>query len=125
LRAFAGSVGRLGVLSKPQFGRRTKTEHLATILLPDPVAAHDTRREVVDGDAEILKENKTEQNGSSLAEMAATEFRVRCIRPLSILETPARTKSSGARHLLGRRSPVGEAAFVFMADYAKIDIPYR
>jgi hypothetical protein len=42
-----------------------------------------------------------------------------------ILEAPARTRSSGARHLLGRRSPVGEAAFAFMADYAKTNIPYR
>jgi hypothetical protein len=30
-------------------------------------------------DAEILKENKTEQNGPLLAEVAATEFRVRCM----------------------------------------------
>ena len=42
-----------------------------------------------------------------------------------ILQAPARTRSSGAQHLLGRRSPVGEAAFVFMAYYAKTDIPYR
>ena len=42
-----------------------------------------------------------------------------------ILEAPAWTSSFGARHLLGRRSPVGEAAFVFMAYYAKTDIPYR
>ena len=75
------------MLSKPQFGRRTKTEHLATILLPDPVAARDTKRDVVDGDAEILKENKTGQNGPLLAEMAATEFRVRCIRPLCHLSS--------------------------------------
>jgi hypothetical protein len=55
----------------PDFDHRTKTEHLATILLPNPVAAHVTKRDVVDGDAEILKENRTEQNGSLLAEMAA------------------------------------------------------
>ena len=48
-------------------------------MLPDPVAARDTKQDVVDGDAEILKENKTEQNGPLLAEMAATEFRVRFI----------------------------------------------
>jgi predicted acylesterase/phospholipase RssA len=28
---------------------RTKTEQLATVLLPDPVAAHDTKRDVVTG----------------------------------------------------------------------------
>jgi len=55
--------------------------------------------------------------------MGAAAFRVRCIRPLS------NSRSAGAdqivRHLLGRRSPVGEAEFVFMAYYAKTDIPYR
>jgi hypothetical protein len=40
-----------------------------------------------------------------------------------ILEAAARTRSSDARHLLGRRSLVGEAEFVFMAYYAKTDIP--
>jgi hypothetical protein len=59
----------------PDFDHRTKAEHLATIL--DPVAARDTKRDVVDGDAEIFKENNTEPSGPSLAEMAATEFRAR------------------------------------------------
>src|SRR6266404_8978855 len=64
-------------VARPDFDHRTKTEHLATILLPDPVAAHDTKRDVVDSDAEMLKENRTERNGPLLAEMPATEFRVR------------------------------------------------
>jgi hypothetical protein len=33
----------------------TKTEHPATILLPNSVAPHDTERGVVDGLAKILK----------------------------------------------------------------------
>jgi hypothetical protein len=76
LRALFGRVGRLPA---PIFDHGTKTEHLATILLPDPVAARDTKRDVVDGDAEIFKENKPQQNGPLRAEMAATEFRVRFI----------------------------------------------
>jgi hypothetical protein len=59
----------------------------ATILLTNLVAAHDTDRVGRDGRAEILKENKTERNGSSLTETAVTEFRVRCFQPLSHLST--------------------------------------
>jgi hypothetical protein len=47
-------------VARPDFDHRTKPEHLATILLPNPVAACDTKRDVLDDDAEILKENKTE-----------------------------------------------------------------
>jgi hypothetical protein len=43
----------------PRFDRRTKTEHLATILLPNWVAEHDTKRDVMDGSTKILKENST------------------------------------------------------------------
>jgi hypothetical protein len=57
--------------------RRTKTERRATILLPNPVAAHDTKRDVMDGPAKILKENRTVEIGPSPAETAVTEFRVR------------------------------------------------
>jgi hypothetical protein len=42
-----------------QFNDRTKTEQTATILLPNPVAAHDTERSLVDGRAKIFKENNT------------------------------------------------------------------
>jgi len=35
----------------------------------------------MDGSAKIFKENKTVQNRPSLAEMAVTEFRVRCSDP--------------------------------------------
>lgn len=57
---------------------RTKTEQTATILLPNPVAASDRQRHVMDGRTKILKEYKTVQNEPSLAETAVTEFRVRC-----------------------------------------------
>jgi hypothetical protein len=60
---------------------RTKTEHRATILLPNPVAAHDTEGDLVDGLAKILKENRTVQDRPLLAEMAVTAFRVRCSDP--------------------------------------------
>jgi hypothetical protein len=45
-----------------RFNHQTKTEHRATILLPNPVAAHDTKPDVMDGPAKILKENRTAQN---------------------------------------------------------------
>jgi hypothetical protein len=43
---------------RTQIEHRTKTEHPATILLPNPVAADDTSRHVMDGFSKILKENK-------------------------------------------------------------------
>ena len=46
-------------------------ERLATILLPNSVAAHDTRRDVMDGRAKLVKENNTPRNGPSPAGMAA------------------------------------------------------
>ena len=94
-RPFIARIFRPGLqVGRPDFYHRTKTEHLATILLPNPVAAHDTKRDVVDGDAEILKENRSEQNGPVLAEIAATEFRVRCIQPLFHLSR--RVRANGA-----------------------------
>ena len=42
-----------------RFDHRTKTERRATILLPNPVAAHDAQRDVMDGYAKIFKENRT------------------------------------------------------------------
>jgi hypothetical protein len=65
-----------------QFNHRTKTEHLATILLPNPVAAHDTSRHAMDGLIKISKENRTLGNRPLQAEMGAAAFRVRCSRPL-------------------------------------------
>jgi hypothetical protein len=38
---------------------RTKTERPATILLPNGVAEHDIKRDVMDGSAKIAKENST------------------------------------------------------------------
>jgi hypothetical protein len=65
-------------------------ERLATILLPNPVAAHDTKQGLMDGSVKIFKENNTVQNGSSRVEMAVTEFRVRCIQPLCHLSASLR-----------------------------------
>ena len=79
-----------------RFDHRTKTERRATILLPNPVAAHDTERGVVDGRAKIFKENNTARAGSSPAEMGVTEFRVRCFQPLSHLSA-GRKRLSVAR----------------------------
>ena len=70
-----------GRASQKQMDHRTKTEHLATILLPNPVATHDTEQDAVDGVAKILKENKTKLNGSSSTDTTITAFRVRCVRP--------------------------------------------
>jgi hypothetical protein len=39
--------------------QRTKTEHPATILLPNSVAAHDTERVVMDGRGKKFKEYNT------------------------------------------------------------------
>jgi hypothetical protein len=64
-----------------QSGHRTKTEHRATILLPNPVAVHDTKRVAMDGRAKILKESNTAQNRPLPAGMAATELRMRCSNP--------------------------------------------
>ena len=66
-----------GSAQRTRFEHRTKTEHLATALLPNPVAAHDTKQASVNGPAKILKENSTVLNGTSPAEMIETEFRVR------------------------------------------------
>jgi hypothetical protein len=76
------SNGLASTLLNPDFNHRTKMERLATILLPNPVAAHDMKRDVMDGSAKIFKENRTVQNRPSPGEMAVTEFRVRCDRPL-------------------------------------------
>jgi hypothetical protein len=46
-------------IPKARTGHRTKTEHLATILLPNSVAANDTKRDMMDGRVKILKENST------------------------------------------------------------------
>jgi hypothetical protein len=66
---------------RTRFDHRTKAEQPATILLPNPVAAHDRERDVMDGHAKIFKENNTAQNRPSPAGMAVTEFRVRCFQP--------------------------------------------
>jgi hypothetical protein len=90
---------------QPGIDHRTKMERLATILLPNSVAAHDTERDVTDGPAKILKENKTAQNGPSPGETAVTEFRVRCFRPPGRVSARPRTHecrgavfSGGAGH---------------------------
>ncbi len=77
--------------AKPGFDHRTKMERLATILLPNPVAAHDTKRGAVDGSAKLFKENSTVQNSPSLAETAVTEFRVRCFQSRTYREAEPRS----------------------------------
>jgi hypothetical protein len=60
------------------------------------------------------------RTGRYRAKWAQPHFECGAFDQSPILEAPARTRSSG-----GRRSPVGEAAFVLMAYYAKTDIPYQ
>jgi hypothetical protein len=67
--------------AKPGFNHRTKWERLATILLPNPVAAHVTGRDVMDGRAKLFKENNTPWHGPSPAETAANALRMRCSDP--------------------------------------------
>lgn len=67
---------------RTRFDHQTKSEHRATILLPNSVAVHKRPRHAVDGLSKIFKENNTVQNRPPRAEMAVTEFRVRCIQPL-------------------------------------------
>jgi hypothetical protein len=56
---------------------------LATILLPNAVAVHDTDRDLMDGRAKICREDSNAQNPPSPAETVMSEFRVRCFQPLS------------------------------------------
>jgi hypothetical protein len=51
------SLGNRGGVN--HFDCGTKTERRATILLPNWVAKHDTKRDVMDGSVKILKENST------------------------------------------------------------------
>jgi hypothetical protein len=62
-----------------RFDHRTKTEHPATILLPNPVAADDTERHATDRPVKIRRQINTRWGGGSRAAMAITEFRVRCM----------------------------------------------
>src|SRR5271169_6891723 len=68
--------------SKPEDDHRTKNEHLATILLPNPVAADDTERHAPDHPLKICRQINTRWGGGSRAAVAITAFRVRCIQPL-------------------------------------------
>ena len=72
-----GPNRRIEKFAQPKWGR-TKAERLATILLPNAVAEHDTERRPMDGRAEILKQNNTRQHRPPLAETGLTEFQVRC-----------------------------------------------
>jgi len=60
-----------------RFDHRTKTEHRATILLPNPVAADDTERHATDRPVKIRRQINTRWGGRSRAAIAVTEFRVR------------------------------------------------
>ena len=62
-------LDHFGRALQQQMDHRTETQHLATILLPNPVATLDTEPDAVDGAAKILKENRTKLNGSLPSEM--------------------------------------------------------
>ena len=53
----------------------------------------------MDGAAKIFKENRTVQDTASLAEMAVTEFRVRCFQPLCHLSAGPKRLSVAALYL--------------------------
>jgi hypothetical protein len=79
---------RMSVLMRlqvAQINHRTKNEHLATILLPNPVAAHDTSRHAMDDVIKISKENRILWNRPLRAEMGNAAFRVRCIYKMSTI----------------------------------------
>jgi hypothetical protein len=67
-------------------------------LLPNPVEAHDTKEDTVDGPPEILNENSTMMNGTSPTEMTETEFRVRRIQPSLWQCLPQRDKFQLGKH---------------------------
>ena len=67
-----------------RFDHRTKTEHRATILLPNPVAADDTKRHATDRPVKIRRQINTRWGGGSRVAIAITEFRVRCIQLTAI-----------------------------------------
>lgn len=68
-----------------RFEHRTKTEHRATILLPNPVAAVDTKRHATDRALKIRRQINTRWGAGSRAVIAVTAFRVRCIQPTNHL----------------------------------------
>src|ERR1019366_3209980 len=69
----------LPALRQTRFDHRTKTEHRATICLPNAVAADDTERHATDRRVIIRKQINTRWCGGSRAAIAVTEFRVRCL----------------------------------------------
>jgi hypothetical protein len=72
-----------GRAQQTRFDHRTKTEHPATILLPNPVAADNTERHATDRPVKIRRQINTRWGGGSRAAIAITAFRVRCIQPLA------------------------------------------
>ncbi len=108
-----------------RFDQRTKTEHRATILLPNPVAAYDRRRHVMDGRAKIFKENKTAQNGPSPAEMAITEFRVRCFQSRTYREARASKWVAGSTGTSLAAPASGVCCGALSAGTSSAPPPYR
>jgi hypothetical protein len=104
---------------------RTKTEHLATILLPNLVAAYTQADLRWTSSPKSPKKTKPCRTGCYRLKWMQPHFECGAFDHSRILEAAARTRSSDARHLLDRSSLVGEAEFVFMAYYAKTDIPYE
>jgi hypothetical protein len=72
-------IGVPAAFDGPAGGHRTKTEHPATILLPNPVAADDTERHATDRPVKIRRQINTRWGSRPRAVMAITEFRVRCL----------------------------------------------
>ena len=107
-----------------RFDQRTKTEHRATILLPNPVAAYDRQRHVMDGRAKIFKENNTAQNGPSPAGMAITEFQCGASKAELIVRPEPR---SGWQALSVLRWPRRPRAYVvaLSAGTSRVPPPYR
>jgi hypothetical protein len=114
----------------PRAGLRTGiTERKLNLLLPFCYPTWWWRTILADlrwtGVAKLPKGNSILQSGPLRADMAESAFRVRCIRPLS------NSRNAGADQIVRRPASPRSAfagrggGFVFMADHAKIDIPYR
>ena len=77
-----------GRAQQARFDHRTKAEHPATILLPNPVAADDMERHATDGPVKIRRQINTRWGGGSRVAIAITEFRVRYFIASSLTGLP-------------------------------------
>jgi len=93
---FSGSWPRAEDARHHSVSWNTKIQSRRTGREPLDLAARDTKRDVTDGRFKILKENRTVQNRPSLAEMAVTEFRVRCSIRRIVHRGPRRAPQRGS-----------------------------